>query len=56
MPSRSYIKLEGRLSLAIQEYSQGKPKSFRAVSRSYEVPFSSLYTRYYGISLKRDTT
>ncbi len=46
---------EGRLSLAIQAYKLGHFKSLRAVSRSYDVPLSTLSKRYHGIPSRRDT-
>jgi len=55
MPNHDQIELEGRLSLAIQAYNEGKIKSLCAASRSYDVPFSSLYTRDRGTSSRRDT-
>jgi hypothetical protein len=39
---------EGRISLAIQAINQGQIKSLKAAARSYDVPYSTLQTRYHG--------
>ena len=55
MPNREQLKLEGRLSLAIQAYNSGRFKSLRAAARSYDVPHSTLATRHHSTSPRRDT-
>jgi hypothetical protein len=41
---------EGRIALALQAYQQGQFSSLRAAARTYDVPHSTLSTRYHGIT------
>jgi helix-turn-helix, Psq domain len=47
---------EGRILLAIHLIKQGQSKSIRVASASYEVPYTTLYDRIYGIPSRRNST
>ncbi len=55
MQSSQSLNLEGRLLLALQAYSLSKIKSLRAAALSYDVPYTTLYRRYRGISSRRES-
>ena len=52
MPSQT----EGRLSLALEAYHRRMFTSLRSAAKAYDVPFKTLYDRYYGILARAQTT
>ena len=51
MPSNA----EGRIALAIQALYLGQCKTIRAAAKAYDVPRSTLQTRYYGVRPQSET-
>ncbi|KFY92753.1 hypothetical protein V500_04042, partial [Pseudogymnoascus sp. VKM F-4518 (FW-2643)] len=47
---------EGRIVLAIQAIKQGHIQSVWAAATSYDVPYSTLYRRFCGMTSRRDST
>ena len=49
------LNTEGRIALAIQSLRLNRIRSLRAAAKAYDVPYSTLYQRYSGIHLQRET-
>jgi hypothetical protein len=47
---------EGRITLALQAYQQGRFSSLRAAARAYDVPHTTLTRRYRGTTSRSDST
>jgi hypothetical protein len=51
MPS----EIEGRISLALQAYTDDQILSLRATAYTYDVPFETLRRRYLRVFLRKET-
>jgi hypothetical protein len=52
MPSET----EGRISLALQAYTDDQISSLRATANTYDVPFETLRRQHLGVFLRKETT
>ena len=49
------VQKEGRITLAVQSFRQGRFSSLRAAARAYDVPESTLRSRVKGVTTRRDS-
>ena len=52
MPSET----EGRISLALQAYTDNQISSLRATANTYDIPFTTLRERHLGVLSRKETT